>query len=159
MTYRTLTPAFLALLVLVGCIEPSDRRPGTRLSGDVAAYPADWSFTDAHPEIAIEVSGIAGLPHSVTIWCAQQGGALFVGARDPESKRWPAWADASPDVRLKIGDAVYEVRLTPESDASTLERVRLAYAAKYALPTPQPGAQPEDPPSPPERYWRVGPRS
>jgi len=155
MADRTLAFAILVLLMLGGCIEPSDRRPGTRLSGDVAAYPADWSFTDEYPEIAIEVSGIAGLPHSVTIWCAQQDGALFVGARDPESKRWPARADANPDVRLKIGGAIYEVRLTPENDAAVLDRVRLAYAAKYALPTPQPG----DPASPPVRYWRVGSRS
>lgn len=154
MADRTLAYALLALLMLAGCIEPSDRRPGMRLSGDVADYPADWSFTDAHPEIAIEVRGFAGLPHSVTIWCAQQDGTLFVGARDPESKHWPAWADASPDVRLKVGAAIYEVRVTPENDAGTLDRVRLVYAAKYALPAPQPG----DSPSPPVRYWRVGPR-
>jgi len=155
MPTRTLALGCLLLLVLSACFDPSDRRPGTRLSGDVAAPPSDWSFTDAHHEIAAEVSGILGLPHSVTVWCAQLDGTLFLGARDPETKRWPAWADEDPNVRLKVGDSIYEVRLTPENDADTLERLKLAYAAKYALPDPKPG----DPPPPPLRYWRVGPRS
>ena len=155
---RTRFAGLLAALlagVLAGCIDPSDRRPGTHLSGAVAAYPADWSFTDGNEEIALEVSGFLGLPHSVTIWCGSLDGALYLGARDPETKRWPAWADANRDVRVKVGDAVYEVHLTPFEDADTLERLRIAYAAKYKFPDPKPG----DPPPPPVRYWRVEPRS
>jgi hypothetical protein len=147
--------ALVSCVVSLGCIEPSDRRPGTRLSGDVAALPADWLFSAAHQEIAVEVSGFLGLPHSVTIWCATLDGTLFIGARDPESKRWPAWADADPDVRLKIGDSIYEVRLTKLEDAATIARLQAAFGAKYHLPAPEPGA----PPPPPSRYWSVGPRS
>ncbi len=150
---RFLIVSLAASLALAGCFAPSDRRPGTRLSGDVAALPADWSFSDAHPEIAIEVAGFLGLPHSVTIWCASLDGVLYLGARDPDSKRWPAWADANPDVRLKIADAIYEVKLAPLDDASTIARLQPVYAKKYALPTPEPGTTP-----PPIRYWRVGPR-
>lgn len=149
---RSLT--LLTLLALGACFDPSERRPGTKLRGEVAPPPADWSFTDANPEIALEVSGFLGLPHSVTIWCAQLDGTLFVGARDPETKRWPAWVDEDPDVRLEIDDKLYAVRLTPENDPDTLERLKLAYAAKYAIPDPKPG----DPPPPPTRYWRVGQR-
>ena len=138
-------------LAFAGCIDPSDRRPGTKLTGEAAAAPSDWSFTDGEPEIAVEVSG---LPHSVTIWCATLDGALFIGARDPESKRWPAWADANPDVRLKVAGKLYDVRLTPLDDAATLERLLPRYAAKYSLPAPDPSA----PPPPPTRYWRVSPR-
>jgi hypothetical protein len=153
---RLLAVLALAAIVLplAGCFEPSDRRPGTRLSGDVAEWPADWTFTDAEKEIAIEVRGFFGLPHSVTIWCGQLDGTLFVGARDPEKKRWPAWADADPNVRLKIAGKLYEARLTPENDAATLERVRAALGAKYQLPAPDPAAPP-----PSFRFWRVAPRS
>jgi hypothetical protein len=149
--------AFCALVTAAmagaACFDPSERRPGTRLSGAPAALPADWSFTDSQQEIAVEVSGLLGLPHSVTIWCAALDGVLFIGARDPETKRWPAWADADPDVRLGIDGKTYEVRLTPENDPAVLERLRAVYAAKYELPAPAPGEKP-----PTVRYWRVGPR-
>jgi hypothetical protein len=142
------------VLALAGCLDPSERRPGLRLSGEVVPFPADWSFTDAQPEIAIEVRGFLGIPHSVTIWCASLDGALFVGARDPDTKRWPAWADADPNVRLEIAGKVYEAQLAPETDASTLDRLQRAYAVEYRLPEPKPGEQ-----APTVRYWRVGPRA
>ena len=118
------------------------------------ALPADWSFSDAQKEIAIEVSGFLGLPHSVTIWCATLDGALFLGARAPETKRWPAWTDEDPNVRLKIAGKLYEVRLTPLEDPATIERLQAAFAAKYEIPAPDPTA----PPPPPNRYWSVGAR-
>ena len=154
---RPLRPiAVLALaLALAACFGPSERRPGMHLPGPVVAtLPTDWSLTDAEKEIAIEVRGPLGLPHSVTIWCVSLDGALYLGARDPATKRWPGWADRDPDVRLGIAGRVYEVHLAPLDDVATVERVRTAYGAKYALPAPPAGA-----PVPPVRYWRVEPRS
>ena len=83
-----------------------------------------------------------------------------MGARDPETKRWPAWVDADPQVRLGIGGKVYEVALAPldeSADAAELARLRAAYAVKYELPPAPPDAPPGS--IPPTRYWRVGPRS
>jgi hypothetical protein len=158
------TTVLLPALLLLSCLDPSDRRPGTWLSGDVVAsdqLPTDWSFTDANKEIAIEVATPYKIPHSVTIWCAALDGTLYVGARDPDTKNWPGWVDDDADVRLGIDGKVYEVQLEPLmdtalSDSTTLDRLRAAYAKKYALP-----AQPADAPLgsiPPTRYWRVGPR-
>jgi hypothetical protein len=146
--------ALLVASALVACFGPCDRVPGTRLPGTVVPPPSDWSFTDAHPEIAIEVKGFAGLPHSVTIWCATLDGTLYVGARDPETKSWPGLVDRDPNVRLGIGDDVYEVRLAPLQDEATIARLREVYARKYQLPAPPPGAPP-----PAIRYWRVEPRA
>ena len=141
-------------IALVGCFGPEDRRPGLSLRGEVvSAPPSDWAFTDDHREIAVEVRTPYLLPHSVTIWCAQVDGELYLGARNPETKRWPGWADRDPDVRLGIGERVYEVRLIPLVDADRLGRLREAYAAKYDLPA-APGAE-----DPPIRYWRVASRS
>ena len=86
--------AFLSLF-LVGC-EPSDTRPGLWLSGDAEAFPQDWGFTDDFKQIALQVATPYGLPHSVTIWCVQVDGILYIAARAPESKRWPGWVEEDP---------------------------------------------------------------
>lgn len=139
---------------LAGCFAPEDGRPGMRLRGEeVATAPADWAFANEHKEIAIEVHTPYFLPHSVTIWCAAVDGELYVGARDPDTKRWPGWVDRDPEVRLGIGSKIYEVRLTPLDDPVRLERVRQAYGSKYELPPTAAGE------SPPVRYWRVEPRA
>ncbi len=140
--------------VLAGCFGPEDRRPGLHLRGEVVAdAPSDWAFTDAHREIAIEVHTPYLLPHSVTIWCATIDGELYLGARDPDTKRWPGWVDRDPDVRLGIGSKVYEVQLTSLEDSVHIKRVQQAYRSKYELPARREGE------GPPIRYWRVGPRA
>jgi hypothetical protein len=142
--------AVVLALVCVGCIEPQDRRPGLWLRGDVVAEaPSDWIFTDEWKEIAVQVRTPYLLPHSVTIWCAVSDGRLYVGAREPETKRWPGWADRQPDVRLGIGGKVYEVRLAPVDDPDEVARVQRAYAGKYDLGSPPPQG------APPVRYWLV----
>lgn len=142
---------FFLIAGMTGCIDPVDRRPGLWLSGEAAAAPGDWEFTDAYPEIAIEVATPYWIPHSVTIWCASVDGELFVGARDPANKRWPGWVDAEPGVRLGVAGQIYEAQLIPLDDAALLDRVRAAYRAKYDLPEPPPEG------GPPVRYWRVEP--
>ena len=138
--------------LLVACVAPSDRRPGMWLRGDVVEQtPLDWSFTDAHREIAIEVNTPYLLRHSVTIWCGSLGGQLYVGARAPDTKNWPGWVERNPNVRLGVADQIYEVRLVRIDDADEIARVRRAYAAKYDLDAPKEGA-------PTIRYWLVEPR-
>ena len=123
----TLTPrtgiAIAVALIMAGCFGPKDRRPGMRLPGEVAPTPSDWSFTADYPEIAIEVRTPYLLPHSVTIVCGMLDEMLFVGARDPETKRWPGWVDDDPEVRLGIGDRVYEVKLVPITDPALIARI------------------------------------
>lgn len=147
------TPILCCLLLLfaAGCMSPSERRPGLRLSGEVVATPTDWSFSDAYREIAVEVHTPYLLRHSVTVWCASLDGALYLGARNPESKSWPGWTDRNPEVRARIGDRVYELRLEPIDAEDQLARIRAAYAAKYQLPTAGGNAGS----GPPMRYWRA----
>ncbi len=148
-----LSIAIVLVMASVGCVDPKDSRPGLRLAGGVVnAIPSDWSFTNGYKEIAIEVDTPYLLPHSVTIWCAVAGGELYVAARDPDSKHWPGWVDRNPDVRLGIGERVYEVQLAPLDDSNQVEPVGRAYARKYDLPD----ARPEE--GPLIRYWLVGPR-
>ena len=145
--------AIAAAACLVGCIDPKEQRPGLQLRGEAAlVLPSDWSFTDAHREIEIQVATPYVIPHSVTIWCAANGDELYVGARNPDSKRWPGWVDRDPNVRLRIGDEIYDVRLSIIEDADRIAQVRRAYVAKYELPDPPPEG------GPPMRYWSVEPR-
>ena len=139
----------IATLLVSGCIEPQDRRPGFHLGGEAAPFEADWSFTDQHREIALEVHTPYLLPHSITIWCASVGGQLYVAAREPDTKHWPGWVDRDPRVRLGIGDRVYDARLTTLVEPAEIAGVQRAYAAKYELPSPPPAG------APPLRYWSV----
>ena len=144
----------IAAALALGCVEPEDRRPGLWLSGEApTAAPKDWSFTDAHREIAIEVATPYLVRHSVTIWCASLDGQLYVGARDPDSKRWPGWVDRDSNVRLEIDGEIYPGHLTRVDDPAQVTRIQHAYAAKYDLAEPRPAG------SPPIRYWRVEPPS
>lgn len=138
----------LALCVLAAC-NPSDQRPGLWLSGDsVDKPPADWSFTDAHPEIAVEVATPYLIAHSVTVWCAQVDGTLYIGARAPEEKNWPGWVDDDPNVRLLVSDAVYAAALVDVDDPDEISRLQQAYVDKYAVESMEvPGVD--------IRYWRV----
>ena len=148
--------AALALALLAaGCLQPLDRRPGFALRGElVESLPSDWSFANEHREIAVQVSTPYGLPHSVTIYCASSGGELFLGARDPETKRWPGWVDRRDRVRLAIGGKLYDVRLEPIREPDRLAVVSAAYRAKYELPPPTDTA---DRTRSSARYWVVRP--
>ncbi len=136
---------------LVGCM-PQDRRPGLWLRGEVSSYPTDWSFTDEHREIALEVRAPYLLPHSVTIWCVSLDQRLYIGARAPDTKRWPGWVESDPDVRLGIDGSIYEARLSVLDDPDKIARLQAAYGVKYELPDPPPEELR------PVRYWRVEPR-
>ena len=122
-------------IALVGC-QPEDRQPGFWLSGDVQTeFPADWSFTSDHREVFVEVDTPYFLPHSVTIWCAEVDGSLYIAARDPQTKNWPGWVDAAPDVTLKVGEDLYAVHLQLLEDTSSIALVAAAYQGKYQLPS------------------------
>ncbi len=148
--------AIAVAISLAGCFGPHDTWPGMRLPGDVATTPSDWSFTNDHVEIAVEVRTPYFLPHSVTVVCTELDGDLYIGARDPESKWWPSWVDADPEVRLGIGDFIYKVELVPIQDPALIARIRQANDAKYGTQYRRPSS-PED--GPPIRRWRVEPRA
>lgn len=139
-----------ALVLTVGC-EPQDRRPGLWLSGTPQEFPDDWSFTDDVREIAIQVNTPYLLPHSVTIWCAEVDGDLYLAASNPDDKNWPGWVRDSPQVRLKIGEDIYDVTLDELTDADRIDPVQRAYAEKYQL-----GGQASDGVTT-VRYWAVEP--
>ncbi len=144
----------LALMMMAAC-SPSDGRPGLWLSGNESGgWPEDWSFTNEHREVFLQVSTPYLIPHSVTIWCAEVDGNLYVAAARAAEKRWPAWVDDDPEVTLKVADELYPARLAPLNvtrDADELSALGRAYQEKYRL-------EGDGRPNPATRYWRVLPR-
>jgi hypothetical protein len=123
----------IAIALTVACsIDPSDERPGFGLSGEVHQQGVeDWSFTLDAEEIFIETVTSYWIPHSVTAWCVTVGSELYVAADDADQKSWVANVARDPNVRLKIGDKVYEQKLVPVTDAATIASIDSGFARKY----------------------------
>ena len=108
--------------------EPKERRPGTRLGGHLAAeQDTDWSFrTAGRMQIIVETATWYGIPHSVTTTSWIHDGDLYVPCNDCATKRWPKNVARNPNVRLRVGDEIYERRAVKvERD----EQRRQAFAA------------------------------
>ena len=102
--------------------DPIGPLSGRAFTGEEAPYPDDWSFSDEHMTIAIEVRPED--PHSVTTICFVVDGVLHVPASNGSKKRWTQYLLEDPRVRLKIGDRVYPanaVRVTPEDPSYYLK--------------------------------------
>jgi hypothetical protein len=113
---------------------------GRFAAGSAVAFPADWSFTDAHPLAAIETRG-PYFRHSVTILCVSSGGKLYVMARHAPRKRWVRNVVRDPRVRVEVDGRVYAgraVRLDDDPEAAQEGRaVARAFLRKYvALDAP-----------------------
>jgi len=125
----------LALVVLAAIAYPLRRDPigplaGKRLSGEEAAYPADWSFSDEHMLIAVEVR--PDDPHSVTTVCFVHEGVLHVPAQGGSEKEWTQMVIADPRVRVKVGDTVYPGRAVRMTDESQREAMLASAGKKYS---------------------------
>jgi hypothetical protein len=132
----------IALLVLLsftgfepgGC-PPTDRSltcrmPGLWIKGEPVTTPvSDWSFTDKIPEIKIQTQTPYLLPHSVTIWCAVYNGNLYVTSY--RGRQWVEDIIRYPQVRLKIGDQVFDRTLSVVDDPAEKAAVLQAKGKKY----------------------------
>ncbi len=123
----------IAIVLTVACsIVPSDGRPGLRLPGEVHQQAVkNWSFTEDSGEIFIETVTSYWIPHSVTAWCVTVGNELYVYAEYADKKRWVANVARNPNVRLKIKDKVYEQKLVPVTDPTTIASIASGFVRKY----------------------------
>ena len=132
-----LVAALLSLSALMSACEPQDRRPGLWLSGETPITPADWSFVNDTQEVFLETHPWYGIAHSVTVVVAEAGGKVFVPSiydEDlpfPGTKRWNAIIAADPNVRLKVGDGIYEMTARLAADDEEHQQGFAALAAKY----------------------------
>lgn len=126
MRLSTSIPALVLVLVL-GC-GPIAMIPGGEISGTPQDPPSDWSFTDDVREVVLETDPAD--PYSVTIWGVGAGPVFYIAAGDAEN-RWSRNLAENPNVRLKVGDDLYELRAEATDDPADLEAFIAAVKTKY----------------------------
>ena len=103
-----------------------------RLGGSTAAAPDGFAFVQETEVIQLEVRGML-FPRVMNVWTVGFDDAMYVWSL--LGSRWSQRIDKRPDqVRVRVGENVYEVRATMVQDADEKERVAQAYQAKYAEP-------------------------
>lgn len=119
--------SLIAALLLCGC---SDMIPfsGGRLEGTLSPAPADWTLA-AQPDV-VQLETRPGDPYSVKLWVIGLGPAVYVHA-GANRATWVEHIDANPDVRLLIGDALYELRAIRVNDPEEFKAFSNAYEIKY----------------------------
>jgi hypothetical protein len=126
----------LVVLSITG-LEPRQRTPGLWLKGNLAATPADWSFTDQVSTVEVQTRTRFLLPHSVTTYCVNYNGQLYLdsfyppGVEYPHGRSWNENVARDPHVRLKIGNDLYDVTLVHVTDPAEKAALRELKAKKY----------------------------
>lgn len=117
--------AYLAALAIP--IQPDERRPGTRLAGELVESPvSDWSFLSGQHKIYVQTQTWYLIPHSVTTVAWVTDNALYVPCGYCDGKRWPKNVARNPNVRLKIDDKLYDRRAVRITDPQESHRLLAA---------------------------------
>jgi hypothetical protein len=127
----------LAVLSITG-LDPKQRRPGLWLKGDVAAtLPSDWTFADKYQTLLVETHPWYLIPHSVTIYFVTHDGHLYLHADYPPGQKFPGgkgWITAvarNPNVRVKIGNRVFDGHVVMVTDRTEYDALFETFRAKY----------------------------
>lgn len=103
--------------------------PGGSLSGQVAAPPAAWAEALGGEKAFCEIESRPADPHSIQLECFVVDGALYAQShRWALASWWPTeswaaiWLD-HPDVRVRIGERIYELRAERVTDATVRDPI------------------------------------
>ena len=112
--------------------------PGLWIKGNLVTTPVtDWTFTDKYQTAKVQTNTWYLIPHSVTTYCASYNGQLYLtsiyraGVEYPHGRNWNANVARDPHVRIKIGDDLYDRRLSYVTDPAEKAAVLKAKAKKY----------------------------
>ena len=100
--------------------------PGGALRGELAPAPGGWPDVLGGDRAMCEIESRPADPHSIQLECFARDGQLYVQShRWALADWWPeSWAAIwieEPDVRVRIGDAIYELRAVRVTDAALRE--------------------------------------
>jgi hypothetical protein len=117
--------AALALALAVGC----GPVPGGSLAGEVTPPPDAWSALVPDGTRICEVESRPENPHSIQIECFLYDGQLYAQShRWALASWWPveSWAAiwiARPEVRVRLGDELFELQAVHVTDPAQREAV------------------------------------
>lgn len=120
----------LLLTTLVSCGDPVMILPGGALKGTPTPAPADWSNVADVKTIQVEFR--PSDPYSHNIWGVGLGHDLYI-ATSAKGTRWTPFVAADARVRVRVGDALYNLTAVPVTDAAERARVADAYSLKYDI--------------------------
>jgi hypothetical protein len=121
------TVSLILLLALAACSEYLPIAAG-ELEGTVSPLPSHWSELGTTEIIQLESTGEQ--PYSVNLWMAEVGGAPHVFAGDNRTE-WVENIAGNADVRLKIGDEIFELQAIRVTDAAVFETFARTWESKY----------------------------
>ena len=128
---RTLRgPMMAALLTATACSEPFGFIPGGELEGEVAQVPADWSDLRGRHNVQLELRPDS--PYSINMWAVGIGPDVYVATRE-DGTRWTEYLERTPDVRVRVDTAIYELVAVRVRDRAERHAVSAAFATKYEL--------------------------
>lgn len=107
---------------------PIDAFPGMRLGGTPSDPPAHWADVNDHDDIFIATDSFP--PWVVRAWYAGTEEGLYAFAW--REARWRRLIEATPEARVRIGDATYSVRGIPVDAKLENDAVANAYREKYS---------------------------
>ena len=93
--------------------------------------PADWTPHAAVATVQLETR--PANPYSVNIWGVADGARYYVAAGSGAKAKWTAFIAADPRVRLRVDQAIYELKATRVTDGAEEKRIGNLYATKYKL--------------------------
>ncbi len=128
-------PSLVLVLWVVAC-GPIGPIPGGRLRGELG-HATDWGFSADEQTAQLETRPAD--PYSVNTWFVSVGPDLYVptsmilGPKDPTERGWVGHVTENPNVRIRLGDGIYERVAKRVSDAREYDRLRDALEKKYGL--------------------------
>lgn len=115
------------LCVALACNGPLLVIPGGALEGELAPAPSDWSFAGESGTAQLETRPAD--PYSVNVAYTILAGQPYVNAGDTETQ-WVKNIAEDPSVRLRIDDALYELRAERVTEEGTVAAFAKAWTSQ-----------------------------
>jgi len=128
----------LASLAWIACGGPVGPLSGGALAGDVKPSPERWDFVAEIAQVQLETNPAE--PHSVNTWIGVVEDTAYIpssmirGPKAPGERGWVRNVGEDDRVRVRVGDAIYELRALRVADASAeYLAAHAALVKKYEL--------------------------